>query len=58
MKYTLGLIKKIGELAFELRKDLSDQPLEIRRKISSIANLAAVVEANVWSTQLEEKKSS
>jgi len=51
MKYTLKHIKEIGKLAFELHKNLSDQPLKIRRKISSIANLSAVVEADISSSE-------
>lgn len=42
MKYESRHIEEIKKLAIELRKELSDQPLNIRRKISSIANLAAV----------------
>ena len=42
MKYERRHIEEIKKLAIELRKELSDQPLNIRAKISSIANLAEV----------------
>ena len=54
-KYTLRHIKEIGKLAVELRKDLSGQPLKIRRKISSIANLSGVVESDISFSQIIEK---
>ena len=48
VKYALKHIKEIKKLAIELRKDLSNQPLEIRRKLSSIANLAALFESDIY----------
>ena len=42
MKYERRHIEEIKRLAIELHKDLSVQPLNIRAKISSIANLAEV----------------
>ena len=42
MKYERRHIEEIKKLAIELRKELSGQPLNIRAKMSSIANLAEV----------------
>lgn len=46
VKYEKRHIEEIKKIAIKLRKELSDQPLSIRRKISSIANLAEICLTN------------
>lgn len=51
MKYERRHIEEIKKIAVELRKELSGQSLNIRAKLSSIANLAEVCLANQSSKQ-------
>ena len=47
----IEIFNDIEKLAKEIRGKLGYQPLDVRRKISSIANLAAVGRANVENEQ-------
>ena len=48
----IEIFNDIEQLAIDLRRKLGEQPLDIRRKISSIANLAALGRSQVENEQV------